>query len=320
MAAITVLDPGLLATIQDQGRPGHGALGVAVSGAVDPLSWVVANRLVGNADGAAALELTLVGGAYRLETDSCVALVGAPMPLALEVAGAAPRALEPWAAHELRAGSVLRVGRAPWGVRAYLALAGGLAVAPLLGSAATHVASGWGGLGTGPLRRGDTLEQGSCAPGARPRALPQELRVALEGRLRAPLLRATVGSHTERFAAALRTAFWGATFLVTEQADRMGVRLSGPALEPPAAGMLTTEGLPLGAVEIPGAGEAIVLLADAPTTGGYPVIACVAAVDLPRLGQLRPRESIRFQQVELEEARAQYREEQRRWDEALPPQ
>ena len=319
MVALTVLDPGLLATVQDLGRPGRGALGVAVSGAVDPLSLVVANRLLSNADGAAALELTLEGGAYRLESDTRLALVGAPMPLVVEGPGGTRRTLEPWAAHALAAGTVLRVGRAPWGVRAYLALEGGLRVAPVLGSAATHVASGLGGLGAGALRAGDRLELGARHAGAGPRALPQDLGVALAARLRAPVLRATAGSHAERFAAALRTAFWAATFLATEQADRMGVRLCGPALEPPAGGVLTTEGLPVGAVEIPGLGQAIVLLADAPPTGGYPVIACVAAVDLPRLGQLRPRESIRFQHVQLEEARAAYRDERRRWDEALPP-
>lgn len=319
MAALTVLDPGLFATVQDLGRPGHGALGVAVSGAVDPLSLVVANRLLGNADGAAALELTLEGGAYQVEADTRLALVGAPLPLVAEIPGGTRRTLEPWAVHALTAGTVLRVGRAPWGVRAYLALEGGLCVAPTLGSAATHVASGLGGLGGGALRAGDRLELGTQARGPGPRALPHGLREALAARLRAPLLRATQGSHAERFAAPARRAFWSGTFLVSAQADRMGVRLSGPALEPPGGGVLTTEGLPVGAVEIPGSGQAIVLLADAPPTGGYPVLACVAAVDLPRLGQLRPHDSIRFLRVELDEARAAYREEWRRWDEALPP-
>jgi allophanate hydrolase subunit 2 len=146
MATVRVLDPGIASTLQDLGRPGHGALGVAASGAADTLSLRVANRLVGNADGAAAIELTFRGGRYRLDAPTRVALFGAPFPLRLHV-GAEERTLELGQAHDLAAGAELAIGTTREGARAYLAFAGGIAAPPVLGSRATHTGSGLGGLG-----------------------------------------------------------------------------------------------------------------------------------------------------------------------------
>jgi antagonist of KipI len=317
MAALLVLDAGLLATEQDLGREGHAALGVARSGAADPLSLRVGNRLVGNPDGAAALELTLRGGTLRCEDDVLLSLGGAPLAAVLEAPGAGPRPLTPWSAFVAPAGSLLRVGGSAWGVRAYLCAAGGFDVPPQLGSASTHVSSGLGGRGGRALRAGDRLAvRGSPGEGGA-RTLGPGTVAWLEGLLRRPALRATDGPHAARFSPGAVRGFWSASFTVSDAADRMGIRLGGPAVPAPADGGLT-EPLPPGAVEVPPGGQPIVLLPDGPPTGGYPVLACVATVDLPRLGQARPHERIAFERVGLDEAREAYRERERRLAAEVP--
>jgi biotin-dependent carboxylase-like uncharacterized protein len=318
MAALVVLDPGPLATVQDLGRPGHGALGVAVSGAADALSLRVANRLAGNPDGAAAVEVTLRGGAWRFEDDTTFVLSGAEMPALLEGARERRTEVPRWTAVSARAGSVLRIGAAAWGVRAYLAVRGGLDVPEVLGSRATHVASGLGGFGGRALRAGDRLTRLPHEQAGSDRALDDDAVDALEDRLRAPSVRATDGSHAARFEPASARAFWGTPYAATDQADRMGVRLAGARIAPPGGGTLPTEPMAPGAVQVPGTGQPLVLLADGPTTGGYPVLAWVAAADQPRLGQLQPRERIAFRRIPLEEARAAYAERER-WLDALVP-
>jgi antagonist of KipI len=316
---LRALDPGLAATVQDLGRPGHGALGVARSGAADALSLVVANRLAGNADGAAALELTLTGGAWAVEAPLTVALAGADMGATLE-RGDGSRAALPWhAAHLLPSGSVLRLGAARRGARAYLAAAGGFAATSVLGSAATQPSARLGGLAGRALVRGDVVACTAPSRTSRARALDPAGVREIEGWLAAPRIRATAGAHAERFDARTREAFWAGEFRVSAQTDRMGARLAGPVGASPDGGRLTTEPLAPGSVEVPGPGEAIVLLADAPPTGGYPVIACVATVDMPRCGQLRPHERVRFEEVGLEEARDAWARRRDRLATLLPP-
>lgn len=318
MATLTLLQPGLLTSVQDLGRPGHAALGVAVSGAADTLSLVVANRLVGNPDGAAALEWTLTGGSLRADADVTLAVAGAPMPALVEPSGAAPRPLRPGAPFVLAAGDVLRLGAPAWGVRTYLAVAGGLDVATALGSASTHLPSALGGHQGRALRAGDRLPLGRTR-GAPRAGLDAATLEGLAARLRRPRLRALPGSHAEAFDVGAREAFWRGRFTVSSRSDRTGVRLSGPAVPPAGSGSLLTEGLPLGAVEVPGPGEAIVLGVDGPPTGGYAVLACIAAVDLPRLGQARPQESLGLEPVTPQQAREAWERERRWLDAALPP-
>lgn len=316
MAALHVLEPGLCTSVQDLGRPGLAALGVARAGAADTLSLRVANRLVGNPDGAAALELTLTGGRYRIEQGARVALAGAPMDLCLHVAGEAPRVLAPLCAHDLPHGSELEVGPARVGARACLALAGGVGTPVVLGSRSAHLPSGVGGHA---LPAGAVLPLAAPPAGPAPAPLAAAAQAELLAWLQAPHVHATDGAHASLFDAAARELFWAGAWRVGSRGNRMGVRMAGPAVLPPGDGRLPTEGMPVGAVQVPRAGEAIVLLCDAPPTGGYPMLACLAAVDLPRAAQWRPGERVRFVRLTPAEARAASQARAARLDALLPP-
>lgn len=316
MASLHVLEAGLCTSVQDLGRPGQAALGVARSGAADTLSLRLANRLVGNEDGAAALELTLTGGRYRVQGGARVALAGTPMELRLHAPGAAPCMLAPFTPHDLPEGSELEVGPARMGARACLALAGGVQQDAVLGSRSVHLPSALGGRA---LRAGDTLRLRSLPRTPARAGLDAAAQAEVLAWLMAAHVRATEGGHADRFDEPARALFWGSAWRVGSQGNRMGVRMEGPAVRPPGEGRLPTEGMPLGAVQVPRAGEAIVLLCDAPPTGGYPVIACLCAADLPRAAQWRPGEQVRMVPVAPEEARRITRERAARLDALCPP-
>jgi biotin-dependent carboxylase-like uncharacterized protein len=282
--SIEVLSPGLFATVQDLGRPGYGAIGVSACGAADPVALRVGNRLVGNAEGAAALEMTLVGGSFRFGSNAVIALAGA----ALE---RAPM----WTSFEIGAGEVLRCGRMASGARTYLCVRGGIAAPLVLGSASTHVPSGIGG---GPLRRGDVLDIGPACEGWSPRRVR---RSALEALAARKTLRVTPGPQHALFGGA--DVLTASSWRVTEECDRLGLRLAGPAIAGSGGGHMTTEGVSLGAIQVPANGQPIILFVDQQTTGGYPVIANVISADLPSVGQLRPGDEVRFVMVSFEEAR-----------------
>lgn len=301
MGRVRVLAPGLLTTVQDLGRPGYGREGVAVSGAADGLSLRVANALAGNPEGAAALEMTLLGGTFRFEAKALVALAGSDFGAVLERRnGEGSGSLAPWSSFLVGAGDVLRLGPSRKGARAYLAVHGGFAVPPFLGSAATHLPSGLGGHEGRALRAGDALEIGPAdGPASEPRSLEPTEAEALLFR---STLRVVPGPQAEWFPDEIHTAFLGSEFVVDESSDRTGVRLAGPALAAKGACSLLTEGVVPGQIQATPDGRAIVLFVDGPTTGGYPKIASVIAADLPALGQLRPRDRLRFAPVTLEEA------------------
>jgi KipI family sensor histidine kinase inhibitor len=283
-AAITVIQPGLFTTVQDLGRPGHRAAGVPLSGAADPVSLRLANLLVGNAEGAAAIECTLLGPTLRFEQDSLVALVGGDFP-----------GLPGGVATRVTAGTVLALGHATTGCRGTLAVAGGIDVEPVLGSRSTLVVAGLGGFAGRPLRPGDRLAVApSASPGIRRADLPSPAG-------RSPLLRIIPGEQ----AGALGDAAWARGFRTSSRSDRMGVRLEGGPLPGAGAfaGMASVAVFP-GTVQVPPDGQPIVLLADAQTIGGYPVLGQVIAADLPRAAQLRPGDDVRFEPVTQPEARA----------------
>ena len=310
----------MLTTVQDLGRVGHTALGVARAGAADALSLRVGNRLVGNDDGAAALEFTLLGGALRCEDDDViVALAGAPLAATIEERDGSERALPRYVATALSAGCTLRLRGTAWGVRAYLCVRGGIDVPLVLGSRATHVASQLGGHAGRALRAGDRARVAGARGRAHARTLTPKIAAELDGMLRQPTLRATDAAHAAAFTDDARAEFWRGQFTVTDRCDRAGIRLHGPLLASPNQGVMRSEGLPRGAIEISGDGEAIVLLSDGPPTGGYPTPACVASVDHPRLGQLRPRETIGLQRVSLDEARSLFAAREAWLGRAVPP-
>lgn len=308
MTSLEVLRPGLFTTVQDLGREGYGRLGVPPAGAADPLALRLANLLAGNPEGAAGIEMTLVGGVFRFEGAAVAALGGADLAPALD---GEPRPA--WEAFEARAGQTLACGVSRSGARAYLAVRGGVAVPRLLGSASTHALSGMGGLEGRALRAGDRLPIGDPEGGGhgepprRPAGagrLPRLDPGAIERLAPRRTLRVTPGPQAERFPPEARAVVYGTVYRVSEESDRMGLRLLGAPIGPPSTGRMVTEGVPLGAVQVPPDGGPIILFVDRRTTGGYPVIASVISADLWRVGQLRPRDEVRFEPVSVEAARA----------------
>ena len=301
-AGIEVLVPGLQTTVQDAGRPGHARIGVSAAGAADPVALLLANRLAGNPPGAAALEMTLVGGTFRFEAPALVALAGADMRAELD-----GLPLPPLASRRIAAGGTLRCGAAAAGARCYLAVAGGIATPPWLGSRSTHLPSRLGGLEGRAIQRGDRLPFG-VAPAPAPGLVVQDRDLIAP----LPVLRVTAGAHAAHFDAAARGLFESAEFTVSSASDRMGIRFEGAALSMPGGGRMPSEGMPLGAIQVPPDGAPLLLFVDHQTTGGYPVIAAVIAADLWRVGQLRPGARIRFEAVTLPTARALLLEQRRR--------
>ncbi|MEU5084636.1 MULTISPECIES: 5-oxoprolinase subunit C family protein [Streptomyces] len=278
---IVVVRAGALTTVQDLGRPGYAHLGVPRSGALDPPAAALVNRLVGNPPDAAVLETTLSGCALRPRATVTVAVGGAPGPVSV---GGRPAA---WGAPVVvPAGELLEVGAATAGVRGYVAVSGGIAVEPVLGSRATDLLSG---LGPAPLTDGTVLPLGTPAgPPARVDGAPQPRPPA------ELVLRVTLGPRDDWFTAGAVRDLTTRAYRVSPASNRIGLRTEGPALERARPGELPSEGMVLGAVQVPPDGRPVVFLADHPTTGGYPVIAVVRAADLPAAAQAPPGTPVRF--------------------------
>lgn len=319
MSVIHVLAPGLLTTVQDLGRPGHAAAGVSACGAADAVALRLGNQLVGNPEGAAALEMTLQGATLQFAAAAWVALTGAPCAASRQPAQAEESSVPMWTALAVAAGETLRCRAIREGARTYLCIAGGLAVPLFLGSAATHVRSGLGGHLGRPLRAGDALDFVPGRPPPRPRSVPPTVAAALYPPSSPRRLRVTSGPQRAELAAAFAALLAG-EYQVSAHSDRMGVRLVGAPL-PGAGGQgaaaisavgeagappgeLLSQGVFWGAVQLPADGQPIVLAVDHQTTGGYPILAAVIAADRHRLGQLRPGDRLRFAEVSLEEADA----------------
>jgi KipI family sensor histidine kinase inhibitor len=297
---VQVLQPGPLTTIQDLGRAGLAHLGVPPSGAADAESLRQANYLVGNDAGAACLEVTLGRLVLRFECDAVVAVTGAPVPIRVGSATdsgvggerANDREHAPAAAFAAAAGSVLRLGAPVSGLRSYVAVDGGIGVRPVLGSRSADCLSG---LGPAPLRPGEWL------PVQRPRSHPEIPRDERPRGAEPPApgagpveLRAIAGPRDDWFTAAALDALAAGTYVVSPASNRTGLRLTGPDLRRGRPGELPSEGMVTGSVQVTHDGQPILLLADHPTTGGYPVIAVVVSADLGRAAQLRPGQQIRF--------------------------
>ena len=283
---IEVVEPGALTSVQDPaGRPAWRHLGVPAGGAADAWSARLANRLVGNPDGAAVLELTLIGPTLRPHEPGVMALVGR---LEATVDGLP---LPADTGRSVRAGSLIRIGSGD-DARGYLAVAGGLAVEPVLGSASTDLRTGFGGVDGRALRAGDVLSIGP-ASGAPP--------VRWVGTRSTGPIRLVAGPHADRFDPdALTRGAWRVGVL----ADRAGARLDGVAIPTDPDAEVPSMGLPAGAVQVPPDGLPIVTLADRPVTGGYPVPAVVIGADVGRVARLRTGDELRFALVSLAEAKA----------------
>ena len=296
MSTIHVQAPGLLTTVQDLGREGFGAMGVSPSGAADSVSLRIGNRLVGSAVGAPALEMTLLGGTFAFPQGAIFALTGSDFAATLD-----DQQVPVWASCEARPGQVLRVGPTRSGARCYLCVRGGILVAPFLGSASTHLLSGLGGHQGRALRKGDTLEIGGGSEPFRKRRVSAELLQVLSPR---KTLRVTPGPQQDWFSENAHQAFFSTNYRVTEESNRMGLRLEGPPMAGNSDGEMISEGVSLGAIQITAAGLPIILFVEQQTTGGYAKIANVISADFHSLGQLRPRDEIRFEQVDWNTARS----------------
>ena len=289
---IEVLSSGPFATVQDLGRRGLAQLGVTESGAADRRSLRLANRLVGNDEGAAAIEATMGQLGVRFETSTVVALTGAPCPVWV-----GDRAGSMYAPMHVRAGEVLELGVPETGLRTYLAVRGGLDVPSVLGARCTDTLAG---LGPPPLRRGTRLPVGGARVGAVPpidlaaqAAYPAEMR-----------LRILLGPRDDWFTPEAIAALTGSRYLVTSECDRVGVRLEGTPLSRRVEEELKSEATVRGAVQVPPRGQPILFLADHPVTGGYPVVAVVIEDDLHLVAQARPGQCVSFRVVSAAAGRA----------------
>ncbi|MGW9323952.1 5-oxoprolinase subunit C family protein [Streptomyces koyangensis] len=276
--ALEILAPGPLATVQDLGRPGLAAMGVGASGAADRSALRLANRLVGNPEGAAAVEATLGGLAVRALRPVTVAVTGAPTPLST---GAVRSVIQ------LAEGERLELGTPLAGLRSYLAVRGGITVPEVLGSRSRNVLAA---LGPPPLAPGDVLPAGP-APAAFPCVDLAPVRTPFGGE---PELRVALGPRDDWFTPEAVRRLLAGPWTVGAASDRVGMRLEGPALERAVGGELPSEGMVPGALQVPPGGRPVLFLADHPVTGGYPVIACVLRADLDLAAQARPGQTLRF--------------------------
>lgn len=299
---LCVEQPGILTTVQDLGRPGRRAAGVPPGGAMDRFALAAANLLVGNAEGAAALECSFSGPSLSALSACLVAITGADFRPMLN-----GRPAPAWTGIFLAPGDRLEFDGRSWGARAYIGVSGGVAAERWLGSAATYLLAGRGGLHGRPLKAGDLLAraQTPARPVVAGRVLPDALRPAYSDR---PELRAVAGPYLGRLSASDRRAFFGEEWTVSGDADRMGYRLEGPELtsEGPE---LVSFGVSMGCVQLPASGP-ILLMADGGTAGGYPVIAVVPRCDLPLAAQLVPGDRLRFREATVEAAQEQFRHDQ----------
>ncbi len=316
---LRILRPGPCSLVQDLGRQGSAHLGVALSGAADTLSLRVGNRLVGNEDNAAAIEMTLAGLHASFDADSTVCLSGAVGDAILLDSHAKAlrrvRLLEPT---RVNAGESLRIGPFKTRARGYLCIAGGVRTPPVLGSRSTHAASGLGGLEGRPLATDDLLPIGSDAGPAARRLAPQA-RDRLLAMSSAHELRVTPGLHAAVLGADAMETLVSSVFRVSRAADRVGVRLEGERIGTTDPGEIDSEPALCGAIQVTPDGTPIVLMPDGPTTGGYPVVGVVIGADLPALGQLRPGDEIRFVEVDAHAAIEAIRSQRQELDTLCPP-
>jgi len=303
---IDVVDGGMLTTVQDLGRYGYQRYGVPTSGAMDLFSLRAANRLVGNPDEAACLEMTLVGPRLRFAAPALIAVTGADLGARLD-----GEAMPIWRSVLVEPGAELWFAGPGSGLRAYLAVAGAVDVPLVLGSRSTYTRSKLGGLEGRTLRAGDALHVAS----ERPVLLGVTLHLPAAHRPvcgHAHALRVVLGPQDDRFTDAGVETFLSSTYTVAPQSDRMGYRLSGPRIEHLRGPDIVSDGTPFGAVQVAGDGVPIVLLADRGTAGGYTKIATVIGPDIPKLAQAVPGDTVRFESVGLDDAYAAVREQEDR--------
>lgn len=293
--SITVLNPGLMTTVQDMGRVGYQQFGVSVSGVMDPRATSIANILVGNDEGEAVLECTMLGPQLRFDAANCIAITGGDLGPTLD-----GKPIPNYCAVSVEAGQVLRFTAPKTGCRAFIAFAGGLDIPVVMGSRSTYMKAKIGGLEGRKLAKDDVI--GFRAPKTQlknlkdrniyPEFVPRDVYT----------VRVVLGPQDDAFTDAGIQAFLGETYTVTPEFDRMGCRLEGAAVEHKESGDIISDGIAFGAIQIPSAGKPIIMLADRQTTGGYTKIANVITADFRIIGQLKAGDKVRFEKVSIAHA------------------
>ena len=314
MRTIEILDGGLFTTVQDLGRVQYQRYGVAVSGAMDSFALRAANRLVGNADHAAGLEVTLLGPEMRFAQPAQMAVTGANLGPSVD-----GRPIPMWRTVAVRAGSVLSFSGQRDGMRAYLAVDGGIDVPVVLGSRSTSTRSGLGGFEGRPLRAGDVLPIGEPV-GARAVARRTMRPSDIPSYGHDHRVRVVFGPQDDAFSDEGQSTFLTALYTMTPHSDRIGCRFDGPRIAHRTSADIVSDGTTLGIVQVSGDGMPIVLMADRGTTGGYTKIATVISADIWRLAQAAPGDRVRFDAVNLDEACTRLREQEAVLDALVTPE
>lgn len=301
---VEIIEVSGLATLQDSGRTGWRKFGVPASGAMDGFALHAANRLAGNDPGCAAIEVGLGDVAFRARHDCVIAVTGVGFGVSVYMWD-----FPLWSSYYVRGGWTIRLDKLDSGMWAYLAVSGGVLTPPTLGSASTYLRGPFGGLDGRPLQAGDVLRSGiSSQPlnDLAARTLPPEARPHYSDN---PILDVILGPQERHFTGESMETFLSSDYAVSPTSDRMGYRLEGPALTHCRKKELISEGMTTGAIQVPASGQPIVMMADSPTTGGYPKIGTVVSADLPLLAQCSPgKNRIRFRKTTVVKAQKKFRE------------
>ena len=300
MNTFEVIQPGALTTVQDLGRYGYQQYGVPPSGAIDNYAFRTGNLLVGNGETAASLEMTLFGCKLRVLREITIAITGADFTAALN-----RDPIPMWETISVRQGDIISFSRLKSGCRAYLSASGGINVPGVMASAATYIKARLGGLEGRALRTGDILQTIESAPTTVKARVPPEYIPLYGCQIE---LRVILGPQDNCFTEDGIHTFLQSDYTVSPQADRMGYRFEGPRIQHSTKADIISDGIPLGAVQVPGDGLPIILLADRQTTGGYTKIATVISVDIPKLAQTKPGDKVRFHQIKEDEAISELRQ------------
>ena len=289
--SLRVMRTGLQTTIQDLGRNGSAHLGISGSGAADPFSLRSGNLLVGNPEGEAGLEMTLTGGKYRFEQDAIISLTGSYFLAELD-----GKDLPFHERVHITKGQIMNIGPSQDGARCYLTVQGGFDIEPVLGSRSTHLMTGMGGFRGRSLKQGDVIHLGGPSHDSAPKKINDDLKIDRS------MLRITRGIQHDWFDQRVWDILQNNSFKVSHIFDRMGIRVEGETIDTVKNDEVLTEGIPIGAVQIPANGQPIISFVDHQTTGGYPKIANVITADLCKVGQLKYQDEFRFEVVSMEEA------------------
>tara|TARA_B100001750_G_scaffold207621_1_gene186083 strand:+ start:77 stop:988 length:912 start_codon:yes stop_codon:yes gene_type:complete len=289
--SISILKSGVQTTIQDIGRYGYSHFGISSSGAADQFSFRLGNIIVGNSEELASIEMTLLGGDFKFNSDAVIAITGSSFNASLD-----SQEIPYNQSIHVKKNQILSVGITKGGARSYLSVKGGIKTESYLNSKTTHVMSGMGGFMGRPLKKGDILE------------IDENNKINITNipnnldEINTSIIRINNGLQSSYFSDLTWDAFTSKMFIVSEVFSRMGIRLKGNPIHSSKGNEILTEGIPLGAIQVPGGGEPIISFVEHQTTGGYPKIANVISADLCKVGQLKPGDKFQFELISFEDA------------------